>query len=129
MSPRYGYGELRLGRLNLWAKILLRRFTFQKVQAHYGYNAYFARFYGPLLFLFAFFSVLLNAMQVALTANPLLIQKEPTGWHAFGAVCKWFSITVMVLAVGFFTVLLILLIFMTARETIFALRKVWKNRS
>ncbi|KAL8775927.1 MAG: hypothetical protein Q9213_008433, partial [Squamulea squamosa] len=64
MSPRHNnYGELRLGRLNFWAKIVLHRFDFQKVQMHYVYNTYLVRFYGLLLFIFAFFSVVLSAMQ------------------------------------------------------------------
>lgn len=125
VSPRYKYGELRLGRLNFWAKILLRRFTFQKVQTHYAYNVYFARFYGPLIFLFAFFTVVLSAMQVDLTVNPPSGQDSPQGWRIFGIISRWFGIISIACAVIVFAGLLALLIFMAARETTFALRKLW----
>lgn len=77
VSPRFAYGELQLGRLNFWAKVFLRRIAFQKVQTHDDYNMYFTRFYGPLIFLFAVFSVVLSAMQVLLTANPPSNQTNP----------------------------------------------------
>ena len=53
--------------MNFWAKIFLYLRAFQKVQTHYAYKVYFARFYGPIIFLFAFFSVVLSRMQVDLT--------------------------------------------------------------
>lgn len=125
VSPRYEYGELRLGRLNFWAKIFLRRFAFQKVQTHYAYNVYFARFYGPIIFLFAFATVVLSAMQVDLTVNPPSDQNNPVGWRAFGIISRWFAVFSIACAVIFFAGLLALLTFMAARETTFALRKVW----
>ena len=42
VSGRYGFGDLRLTRLNFWTKFFLGRFAFQKV--HGQYNAYFSRF-------------------------------------------------------------------------------------
>ena len=68
IRSRYSFGQLRLTRLNLWSKVFLGRFTFYKIHGQYG--AYFARYYGPVLFIFGFFSVALSAMQVALAAQP-----------------------------------------------------------
>ena len=67
VAPRYQYGELRLARLNLWCKIFLRQWHYQTV--HRQYAQYFARFYGPLLFMFGFWSVLLSAVQVEMAVE------------------------------------------------------------
>ncbi len=42
VSERYRYGELRLTRLNIYAKILLGKFQYERVHSQYG--AFFARF-------------------------------------------------------------------------------------
>lgn len=65
VTHRYAYGELRLTRLNFYTKVFLRKWNFQRVHTQYG--AYFARFYGPILFVFGLCSVLLNACQLAVT--------------------------------------------------------------
>ncbi|KAI4249974.1 MAG: hypothetical protein L6R42_008833 [Xanthoria sp. 1 TBL-2021] len=131
VSPRYNnYGELRLGRLNFWAKFVLHRFAFQKVQVHYAYNAYLARFYGPLLFIFAFFSVVLSAMQVSMTVNPPNNNvKDPTGWDVFAGVCRWFSILAIILPSVALVTLLTTFLYMIGRETTFALRHLRKTRA
>ncbi|KAI4276590.1 MAG: hypothetical protein LQ337_002373 [Flavoplaca oasis] len=130
VSPRYSYGELRLGRLNFWAKFAVHRFAFQKVQMHYGYNAYLTRFYGPLLFIFAFFSVVLSAMQVSMTVNPPNNSvKDPTGWDVFGGVCRWFSILAIILPSLALLTLFTTFLCMIGRETTFALRHLWKNKA
>src|SRR5271155_5226173 len=66
VSDRYQYGELRLSRLNLYAPFLFHRFYYEQVHGQYG--EYFARLYGPILFIFAVVSTLLNAMKVAMGA-------------------------------------------------------------
>lgn len=92
VAARYGFGELRLTQMNFCSKIFLRRFTYQKVHGQYG--AYFARFYGPILFIFASFSVALAAMQVALAAQQFI---EPTQtWAAFSGVSRRFAICTLV---------------------------------
>ena len=123
VSSRYTYGELRLGRLNFWAKVFLRRIAFQKVQTHDGYNIYFARFYGPMIFMFASFSVVLSAMQVELTINPPSGQRNPVGWTAFTVICRWFGISAIAATFALSIGLLALFGFMAAREIMFALRK------
>lgn len=67
MSIRYRFGKLRLTRLNFYAPLLLRKFHFEQI--HRQYRDYFARLYGPTLFLFTVVSTILNSMQVALAAD------------------------------------------------------------
>lgn len=71
VSLRYHYGDLRLSRLNFWAKIVLFDFNFEK--AYGNYDAYFSRFYGPLLFLFGVINLVMGAMQLG-------INTEKGGW-------------------------------------------------
>lgn len=97
VSDRYAYGELRLSRLNFYAKIFLRRFYFQRRFPQYG--SYFAQFFAPILFVFGLLSVVLGAMQVA-TATEGLLPEEAT-WPNFWQVCRWFS----VLALGLILVI------------------------
>jgi hypothetical protein len=85
VSRRYCFGELRLTRLNFYAPFLLRRFRFEQVHGQYG--DYFARLYGPVLFVFAVVSTILNSMQVALAADQSLAVHWVPVWH----VSRWFS--------------------------------------
>ena len=81
ISPRYGYGELRLTRLNFWSKMFLGRWNYMTVQRQY--SQYFQRFYGPLLFTFGFFSVVLSALQVEMAVESVLISNQWTGFWTF----------------------------------------------
>ncbi|KAF1952143.1 hypothetical protein CC80DRAFT_538356 [Byssothecium circinans] len=92
VSKRYHYGELRLTRLNLYAPLLLRKFHFEQVHGQYG--DYFGRLYGPILFVFAVVSTILNSMQVALAADQL----EASHWEAVWHVSRYFSIVSLVAA-------------------------------
>ncbi|KAI4146698.1 MAG: hypothetical protein LQ340_005842, partial [Diploschistes diacapsis] len=47
VSPRYAYGEIRLTRLNFYAKFLSRSWYFHRLVPQY--EDYFARFYAPVL--------------------------------------------------------------------------------
>ena len=82
VSPRYHYGQLRLSRLNFWAKVFLCQWQFRK--ATWQYADYFARFYAPLLFLLAMVGTVLSATQVGLAARP--------SWPILSAVSIWFSV-------------------------------------
>lgn len=79
VSKRYNYGELRLTRLNFYAPFLLRRFHFEHMHGQYG--DFFARLYGPILFIFALVSIILNAMQVALSAEQLVASHWESIWY------------------------------------------------
>ena len=127
VSPRYRFGELRLNRLNFWAKLFLRRFILHKVHFHYSYQAYFSRFYAPLLFLFAFFSTVLSAMQVELQSNSIDPNTSP-GWTVFTKFCRWVSVFAMLVATGLALILVVLLLGMGVRELVFAVFMIVRNR-
>ena len=126
VSLRYSsYGTLRLSRLNLWAKLALRRFQFYSV--NHQYSEYFARFYGPILFLFGILTVVLSAMQVSLQAinNAENTQKR---WVPLQSASIWFSVATLlcICIIGF--VISFLLIFMVGREIAFATRDLFRRR-
>lgn len=117
VSDRYHYGELRLTRLNVYSKILLWKFQYERVHGQYG--AFFARFYGPLLFIFGITSIVLSAMQVELGVETLL---TITQWRSFWFVCRWFAIITLVCMILLTLSLVSLLVGMTIDEWGFALR-------
>ncbi|CAG8983150.1 hypothetical protein HYALB_00014076 [Hymenoscyphus albidus] len=80
VSGRYRYGELRLSRLNFYAPFFLRKFHFEQIHGQYG--DYFARLYGPILFIFAIVSTILNSMQVGLAVD----QVATTHWLSIVAI-------------------------------------------
>jgi hypothetical protein len=123
VSLRYKFGDLRLSRLNFWITIFLGHSTYHDVHGYYG--AYFARFYGPLLFIFGVLSVLLSAMQVALAVGQPL---EDGSWSVFAYTCRGFatfSISSVALVIAF---LLSMLVFRSLRETIFALKDLYSKQ-
>ncbi|RYP36711.1 hypothetical protein DL767_003273 [Monosporascus sp. MG133] len=124
VSPRYKFGELRLSRLNFWAKIFLFRFTYHKTDGQYG--AYFARFFGPILFVFAVFSVLLSAMQVVLAAQTL-VESDNGPWDVFTRMSRVFSVFTILSAAVVILVLLLVLLAMLSREAVFALRDLYRE--
>lgn len=125
VSGRYHYGEIRLTRLNYYAPFLLGKTRYQRTK--YQYRAYFAQIQGPVISVFAFLSILLNCMQVALAA----ITSEETDKHVVFRGCYWLSTII-----GFVTSLVMLLLvslffFKVSREWNFALhnRLQWKKSS
>jgi hypothetical protein len=124
VSSRYSFGELRLTRLNFWAIFVLGRLTFHKTVWQYG--AYFARFYGPILFIFGIFSVTLSAMQVALAVQPT-IQLDQS-WIVFFHVSRGFSIfTLLSVALIVFSLVSALLV-LSLREILFAVKDLYNKR-
>jgi hypothetical protein len=85
VSPRYRFGELRMTRLNAWARLLLGEPHFHKVA--WQYADVFARYYAPYLFVFSVVSVILSAMQVGVGAR--------TEWTSFQGVSAWFSVVTL----------------------------------
>ncbi len=79
VSERYGFGELRLTRLNVYCKFVLGQARLHRLPTT-TYGAYFSRFYTPFLFVFAVLSVVLNALQVGLAVEPLTSRKWPRLW-------------------------------------------------
>jgi hypothetical protein len=69
VSERWRYGLLNLDALNLHSAIHLHRWHLNRFESRYG--AYFSRFFPVVLFIFAFFSVVLSAMQVIVGAKQM----------------------------------------------------------
>ncbi|KAJ9610600.1 hypothetical protein H2200_005377 [Cladophialophora chaetospira] len=118
VSGRYHYGELRLTRLNFWAKPLLRRWHFRK--ATWQYAEHFARYFAPLLFIFGLWSLILDSMQVGLQARP--------NWQRFGNVSAWFSVATLVSVVAVAAFLLGAFGMMAGREMWYACGKQIRKR-
>lgn len=121
VSARYHYGELRLTRLNLYAKISIGKFQYERVHGQYG--AFFARFYGPILFVFGILSVILNAMQVELGVETLTDDQ----WQFFWDTSRWFVIVTLAWIALLVLGLVSLLVGMIVNEWVFALRKRYKK--
>ena len=117
VSKRYRYGELRLTRLNLYAPLLLRRFHFEQVHGQYG--DFFGRLYGPILFVFAVVSTILNSMQVALAADQL----EAAHWEAMWYVFRYFSIVSLVGATIISSWFILLWLWIFLDEWIYTVRR------
>ena len=115
VSIRYHYGELILTRLNLYVKFFLRKFYYEQVHGQYG--AYFSRFYGPFLFIFAVFSIFLNAMQVELSVESLTSLQ----WQPFWYLSRWFSVLTLACLAFLTWSLVLLLIGMIVDEWVWAI--------
>ncbi|KAI9770155.1 MAG: hypothetical protein M1840_003605 [Geoglossum simile] len=123
VAQRYHFGDLRLTRLNFYGKFLLGEWTFFKLYGQYG--PYFARFYGPLLFVFGVFSVVLSAMQVGLAVQ----QGRVTGsWAVFAGTSKWVVILTLVVVVTVALFLALLWCAMLCREAGYAGKDMWRKR-
>ncbi|KAK8862168.1 hypothetical protein PGQ11_008403 [Apiospora arundinis] len=112
VSARYCYGEIRLTRLNFYAPILLRQSYFQRVE--YQYGAYFARFYGPILFWLGIVSVVLSGLQVVVA-----IEEQSEGE----------SRTLSVFALGFSIAIITsswLLLILLASVLVYKVAKEWR---
>ncbi|KAK5194612.1 hypothetical protein LTR99_003115 [Exophiala xenobiotica] len=115
-SARYHYGEIRLSRLNFYAPILFGRFYYEHIPMQYG--EYFARLYGPLLFIFAVVTTILNSMQVALAAKP---EQESSGYYLW-EIFYWFGVVTLLITVVVGCSLILLWVGMIANEWKFALK-------
>jgi hypothetical protein len=122
VSKRYCYGELRLTRLNFYAPLLLRKFHFEQVHGQYG--DFFARLYGPILFVFALVSTVLSSMQVALAAEQLVTVQWVSIWY----VSRWFSVLSLLgsaLVAGWFV---LLWLWMFTDEWVYTVRQKLERR-
>jgi len=118
-TQRYAYGELRLTRLNLYAPMLLHKFNYEQIHGQYG--DIFGRLFGPILFIFALVTTLLNSMQVELTVEQLV--DDQIQWEKFWYFCRWFAIISLaatsIITVGFAA----LWLWMFVDEWVYTLRR------
>lgn len=116
VNPRHHFGELRLTRLNICARLFLGKLTFHHM--HPQWRSYLGQFFGPLLSIFAIFSVVLSAMQVGLAAQGF--RDVERNWTVFSSVSRWFSLaTILLVAIGVL-LLIALIIFMGVHDIWFA---------
>lgn len=120
---RYHYEEFRLTRLNIYIKILLRKFQYEQI--HRQYDVFFAHFYNSLLFIFDILSLILSAMQIELDVETLLIIMQ---WQSFWHVCWWFIVIMLTCIVFLALSLILLLVDMIVDEWVFALKEWYKKR-
>ena len=113
---RYSYGEIRLSRLNFYYKLLSRGDSFHRLTPQYG--EYFARFYGPILFIFGFLSVILSAMQVEIAVEQL---DSTAPWQTFQRASRVFTVLCLVSVCFLTIVFVLLLVYKFAREWRYAL--------
>jgi hypothetical protein len=119
VSPRYRFGELRMTRLNAWARLLLGEPHFHKVA--WQYADVFARYYAPYLFVFSIVSVVLSAMQVGVGAR--------TEWSSFQGVSAWFSVVTLVFVFLVSLILILDFVLMVLREIIYAFSRRFLSKS
>jgi hypothetical protein len=119
VTPRYRYGELRLGRLNFYSKLYLFEVHYHKVMGHYG--PYLAEIVAPFVFVFAAVSVALGAMQVVLAVEQMSVGGIE-GWNAFSAASRGFSVACLFLVLIAFSFVLGVVCFFLLRELVFALK-------
>lgn len=119
VSPRYQYGQLRLGPLNFWGKFVLRKFIFFKVYGNY--DAYFGRFYGPFLFTFGVLSILISSIQLGYSSQQGLYGTTKNSWRPLYKVGEGFCVAVMLVVCLIGVCLIVVFVFMTAREMTLAL--------
>lgn len=122
ISERYHYGELRLSRLNLFAPLILHKFYFEQVYGQYG--EHFASFYGPVLFVFAIVSTILNGMQVGLAVE----QISPKHWVALWSVSRWFSLVAVIVTALIAICFVLLWLWLFTDEWIFTIRRKIRRR-
>jgi len=89
IDKRYRYGELRLDRLNVIHSLKFLEFS-GYFNSFTRYSPYLSRYFSMAFLIFAFASVSLNAMQVAIQ------QSSPTISPSFANTCYRFSIAILI---------------------------------
>ena len=125
VNPRYHYGEMRLTRLNWFARVFLRKLSYHRIHAQW--NEYLGRFLAPFLTIFLLLAVALNAMQVELAVQSLA--SESSGWNRFAQISRWFAITTLFCVVGVSALSLALILFMFMHGQIFAQKVLRQKKS
>lgn len=114
VTGRYAFGEIRLSRLNFYIKVILGKSRFHKVDGQYG--TYFARFYGPILFVIGLASIVLNALQVEMAVESLHKNQWPRVW----VLSRWTSVLTAILICLIAWILFLLLILRVSTEWYYA---------
>lgn len=116
VSGRYHYGEIRMSRLNRYAPIILRRRQYEQMNGQYA--EYFARFYGPMLFVFAVMTTILSSMQVAMAVDQVASHRWSELWPFF----RWFSVLGLFSTLVVAAFFVVIWLWMFTDEWMFAVR-------
>ena len=119
LEKRYHYGELRLSRLNIIYKLTLRGYSYRYMFTEYG--TYFTRNFQIFVFVFAYMTVMLAAMQVLLASD--LTSKPLT--H----VSYWFSIVTMAVVVAIACVIFVLFVGLFIYHSFATFFFLWRARN
>ncbi|KAI4241315.1 MAG: hypothetical protein L6R40_004621 [Gallowayella cf. fulva] len=123
VAPRYHYGKIQLSRLHWLVRIYLGQLNYYYIDGGYGDS--FARYYGPLLFIFGTLSVLLSAMQVGMAVEQL----QSRDWTAFWSVCRWFSVWSLLLCATVALYLVTSFVIKSLDELLWAAKSQYRARS
>ena len=101
VANRYHYGALRLARLNLYSKLFFYEWSY--FETYTQYTRYFARFLKSYIFVFGGITVVLTAMQAAITADPESVYREAVyGFSSFSIYLTGFGLAFFPLMYFFF---------------------------
>lgn len=125
VTPRYQYGEIRLSRLNWFARFLLGRLTYHHIHAQW--NEYLGRILAPFLTLLILLSTALTAMQVELAVQSA--PRNSGSWGAYAQMCRWVSVLVLILIVVISAWLIFFVLFMFVHDQVFAQKVLRQKRS
>lgn len=125
VSLRHEFGELRLTRLNIFARLFLRKLTFHHIDAQW--SSYLGHFITPILSAFFIVTIPLSAMQVGLAVQSLA---NPSGtWNTFAATAKWFSIFTLIVVIVIIVFLAALVLFLFVHDIYFARSVIGRKRA
>jgi hypothetical protein len=96
---------------------------FQCIDAQYG--AFFARFYGPIVFAFGVIAILLSAMQLEMAVEQVNPDHQ---WISFWYASRWFSIVCLVVVVAMSLWLASLFLVMVVKEWAYAVPNRWRKK-
>lgn len=92
VNPRYTYGELRMTRLNKTA--FFEKFELAYFHTHPQWGSFLGTVMGPIFTVFVILSVVLNSMQVTLTAIGGIDEMDPR-WKPYVSASAWFPVVVI----------------------------------
>lgn len=123
VAPRYSYGELRLTRLNFYARIFMKKWTYHHIEAQWG--TFFGSFLAPFVIIFGVSTTLLSATQVELN----VIQSERNGvaglsdgQTAFINYAKWCGVVVLCFVAFVVMLVTVTMLVMFVHDQYFAIR-------
>ncbi|KAK3300655.1 uncharacterized protein B0H64DRAFT_414500 [Chaetomium fimeti] len=114
VNYRYNYGELRLTRINNTAMFFRFRLAYYHIYPQWG--SFLEHTLAPIITIFVVCSVLLDSMQVVLTAIAM-VNSPPDGvWPRFVDASIWFPVVVMLSIAAILLVTLLCVGIMGAKD-------------